>query len=714
MFRALFLPGLFCFLAYAQNTIHTAAGGNPPATPAQAAAVSVGDPPRVATDGAGNFYFGGAHSVFRVDINGTLTRIAGDGRAGYSGDSGQATAAQFLTPTGIAVDGSGNIYVADRDAAVIRKIAPGGIITTVAGNGTTGYSGDGGPAVQAQIAQPMGLAADGSGNIFIADSGNACIRKLAPDGSISTVAGIGTAGYNGDGGPATGTQLNEPEGVAADGAGNLYIADTANDRIRKVAPNGIVSTIAGNGLSAVFGSIFDETGVSTTTGDNGPATSAAVVLPTDVAVDGSGNIYIADYGNARIRVIANAIINTVAGGTGGIPLAGVPLTSGQAAISTELNGPTGLAADNAGNVYFAEGSIGTGSGLADGDFRIWKVTGGGILAVAAGNGLESYAGDGGPAAAAQLNAPAGIAMDAQGDIYIADSLNNRIRRIKPNGAIDTVAGNGTAGYAGDGGPAVQAQLNGPLGIVVDQWGTLYIADTNNNRVRMVSVDGTMFTLAGNGNASFYGDGQAAPQASLHAPEGLAISPVDGSIYVADTMNHRVRRITSDFVIQTVAGNGFAGFAGDGGDPTQASLNEPSGVALDAAGDLYIADRGNGRVREVSPNSVISTIAGNGSPGSGGDGSAAVNAPLASPEGVAVDAAGNLYISDAGHNAVRMVTRDGTISTLAGNGACCYSGDGGAASNASLNLPWGMVFDSSGNLYFTDLANNAVREISALP
>jgi sugar lactone lactonase YvrE len=716
MFRALLFPGWCCFLAcaFAQNTINTVAGGNPPATPAAAAGASIGDPPRVATDAAGNIYFGSAHSVFRVDANGSLTRIAGTGRAGYSGDGGPATAAQFLTPTGIAVDFAGNIYVADRDAAAIRKIAPGGIISTVAGTGTPGYSGDGGPAAQGQLDLPMGLAVDASGNIFVADSGNACIRKLARDGSIATVAGNGTFGYNGDGGPATGTQLNEPEGVAVDGSGNLYIADTANDRIRQVVPNGTISTVAGNGLSAVFGSIFDETGVSTTTGDNGSATSAAVVLPTDVAVDGSGRLYVADYGNARIRTVFNTIINTLAGSPGGIPLNGIPLSGGQAAISTQLNGPTGLAVDANGNVYFAEGSIGTGSGLADGDYRVWMVTAAGILTVAAGNGLESYAGDGGSATAAQLNAPAGITTDANGNVYIADSLNHRIRRINPNGAIDTVAGNGTAGFSGDGGPALKAQLNGPMGIAVDQYGTLYIADTGNNRIRMVSVDGTMFTLAGNGNASFYGDGQPAPQASLHAPEGLVVSPIDGSIYVADTLNHRVRQITSDFVIHSVAGNGLAAFGGDGGDPLQASLNQPSGVALDAAGNLYVADRGNGRVREVSLGGVISTVAGSGSSGSGGDGSAAVNAPLANPQSVVLDGAGNLYIADVGHNALRIVAPDGTISTFAGNGACCYSGDGGPAATASLNMPWGIAIDATGDVYFTDVANNAVRVVKPTP
>jgi len=707
MVRFRVISGCICFLACAsaQNIISTVAGGNPPVTPVTAVSASVGDPARVGTDAAGNFYFGSLHSVFRVNPGGMLQRIAGNGRAGYTGDGGPATSAQLFTPSGIAVDRAGNVYVADRAASVIRKIASNGTITTAGGTGTAGYNGDGGPAAQAQLNQPMGLALDGAGNLFIADSGNQRIRKIAADGSISTVAGNGSAGYGGDGGPATGTELNQPEGVAVDAAGNLYIADTTNNRVREVTTNGNIATVAGTGLAAVYGSIYDETGVSTSTGDNEPATSAAVVLPTDVALDAAGNLYIADYGNARVRVVTKGVIRAFAGS----PSGGIPLVSGQAAISVQLNGPTGLAVDTSGNVYFAEGSIGTGSGLGAGDYRIWVVTGNAILNAAAGNGLESYAGDGGAAALAELNGPAGIAIDQAGTLYMADSANHRIRRVTAGGAIDTFAGTGTPGFSGDGGPAKQARLNGPLGVAVDSSGNVYISDTNNNRIREVSSGGTINTIAGNGNASFYGDGSPAGQASLHAPAGLAVAP-DGTVYVADTLSERVRKIAPNGVIGTVAGNGLAGFSGDGGQGPAAALNQPASVALDGAGNLYVADQGNNRVRAVSPQGYITTVAGNGSNGSSGDGSAATGAALAGPQGVAVDGAGNLYIALAGGNTLREVGTGGTISTIAGTGACCYVGDGGPPLAAALNSPWNVAVDSAGNVYFTDYGNNAVRAI----
>jgi uncharacterized protein (TIGR03437 family) len=688
-----FISVLPCFLlgAAAQNSISTVSGGNPPVTPVAAAKASVGDPARVAADAAGNTYFGGLHSVFRVDPAGTLTRIAGNGRGGYSGDGGPATAAQLETPMGIAVDSAGNVYVADRDAAVVREIASNGTISTVAGTGTAGYSGDGGQAAQAQLNAPMGLAVDSSGNLLIADSQNHRIRKVSANGTISTVAGTGAPGYSGDGGQASSAALNEPEGVAADTAGNVYIADTVNDRVRVVASNGNISTVAGNGLSAVYGSIWDETGVSTTTGDNGPATSAAVVLPTDVAVDRSGNFYIADYGNARIRVVTKGIINTLAGRSDGIPI-----TDGQEAISTRLSGPTGLAADAAGNVYFAEGSIATGSGLGNGDYRLWKITPAGILNLVAGNGLESYAGDGGPAVLAQLNGPASIAIDPAGNLYLADSENHRIRRISATGAISTIAGNGTPGFSGDSGQASNAALNGPLGVAVDAFGNVYIADTNNNRIRKVSSNGVISTIAGNGNASFYGDETPALQASIHAPQGLTVAP-DGTVYIADTLNQRVRRIGTNGVIHTLAGNGLAAFSGDGVDATRQSLNLPAAVALDGAGDVYIADCGNNRVRMVSPAGAITTVAGSGT-------------PLASPQGVVIDSAGNLYITESSGNELRKVGTDGTISIFAGSGASGYSGDGGPAGSAALNAPWGVTADGAGDVYFTDYGNNAVRAI----
>jgi len=679
MFRPRFLLGLILagLPACAQQyIITTIAGGAPPVTPTAAAGASIGDPPRVAVDAAGNVYFASIDSVFKVDHAGTLTRLAGTGRYGISGD-GAATSAQLAFPEGLAVDAGGDVYVAEHDANRIRKISADGAISTFAGTGTAGFSGDGGLAASAQFRGPTGLGIDSAGNLYVADTGNSVIRKISPGGVITTVAGSTELGYGGDGGPATQADLNGPEGVAADAAGNLYIADTFNHRIRKVALDGTMTTFAGNGYPG-YG------------GDNGPATGATVELPTDVTVDQQGGIFIADLGSSRIRKVTNGIISTAVGTTNGQTPVG-----GQLADSVRLSGPTGVAVDSAGTIYFAEGSIGSGSGLDVGDFRIWKVTTDNVLAVAAGNGLDSFSGDGGPAILAQLNAPANVAVDSEGNLFVADSLNNRVRRISADGQIATVAGTGAAGFGGDQGPATKALLNQPMGVAVDAGGNLYIADTGNNKVRMVYPDGTIGTLAGNGNAAFFGDGGDALTAALHAPRAVAIDAT-GVLYVADTLDHRVRTIV-DGIIDTVAGRG-QGFGGDGSQASNALLNFPSSLTTDSNGNLYIADQDNGRIRKVSAAGIISTVADS----------------LSNPQGVTVDRAGNVYVSEAGHNRIRKVAGDGTVTTVAGNGQCCYTNDGGPATSASLNSPWGIAADPSGNIYFADSANDAIRLLQPAP
>jgi len=704
------LPVFFAFVAVLvgqQNVIYTFAGGVPPITPAPAPGSSIGDPPRVAVDAAGNAYFGSDHAIFKVDSTGTLICIAGTGRTGFSGDNGPAMSAQMSYPWGIAVDSAGSVYFTDRDSNNIRRVA-NGIITTFAGSAAAGFAGDGKAASAALFSGPSGLAFDAAGNLFVADTGNQRIRRIAPDGTVSTVAGTGEQGFSSDGVPALESDLNSPEGVAIDSAGNLYIADTQNQRVRIVAKDGTISTFAGNGYPGF-------------SGDNGPATQATVFLPTDVAVDPSGNVYIADLGSSRIRMVSKGNISTVAGSDEGIN----PI-DGQAAVSIRFNGPTGVAADQAGNVYFTEGSIGSGSGLGKGDFRVWKISAG-VATSAAGNGLKSFSGDGSAAKAAQMNAPAGMTFDPAGNLYIADSGNNRVRMISPSGTITTVAGTGAPGFSGDFGPATAAQLNQPSSVALDSSGNLYIADTANNRVRVVLTDGIIRTLAGNGNAAFAGDGGPAELASLHGPRGVAVDS-SGNVFIADTLSLRVREVVvGSSIIQTLAGNGLATFAGDGGPAFNAALNQPSSVALDAAGNIYFTDELNLRVRKISTDGTISTVAGsyvpplfgNGLvgiiiPAGAGDGGPATQANLLTPKGVAVDNNGNIYIADSGENRVRKVTPDVNITTLAGNGTCCYSGDGGIATVAQLNIPLGLAIDVSGNLYVTDSGNNAIREITPAP
>ena len=448
---------LLCGSVWAQQyVISTIAGGAPPATPASAPAASIGDPTRLATDAAGNVYFGSLHSVFKVDAGGTLTRFAGNGRAGNSGDGGPAAAAQLSFPMGIAVDAAGNVFVADRDASVVRKIAANGTISTVAGTGTAGFAGDGGAAISAQLNGPFGVAVDAAGNLYIADTSNEVVRKVSADGTISTVAGTGMTGYSGDGGAARNAWLNGPESVAVDASGNLYIADTFNGRIRRVAADGTISTAAGVGSTGVY------------SGDGGPANLAGISLPTDVAVDRAGNLYIADFGNGRIRVVTNGIITTAAGRNDG-----APLMEGEAAVNVRLEGPTGVTVDPSGStIYFVQAGIGSGTGLAVGNYKVWKVSAAGILSTFAGTGSPSYSGDGGTATAAQLSGPAGVAVARTGFVYIADTQNQRVRAVSPGGTISTLAGTGTAGFNGEIVLPRTAQLNLPHGLAADAAGQL--------------------------------------------------------------------------------------------------------------------------------------------------------------------------------------------------------------------------------------------------
>jgi sugar lactone lactonase YvrE len=646
-------------------------------------------------DPSGNVYFASVHSVFKVDRQGALTRIAGTGRYGVSGDGGPAIAAQLAFPDGVAVDPAGNVYVADRAAQVIRKISTGGVISTFAGTGKSGFSGDGGPATNAQLNGPTGLAFDSTGNLYVADTDNSCIRMISTDGTIVTVAGTNARDFGGDGGPAVQAALNQPEGMAADSAGNLYIADTFNNRIRMIAPDGTITTFAGTGFPGGAG-------------DDGPAASATLFLPTDVAIDHSGSLYIADLGAVRIRKVFQGVITSVAGSLTAFQF---PYDSAPA-LSVRISGPTGVAVDASGAFYFAAGSVGSGSGLTRGDFKIWKVTPAGLFSTVAGNGNNSFSGDGGPAAKAQIDTPAGMAMDSAGNLYFADPAANRVRKISTDGTITTVAGTGVAGFGGENGPATAAFLNGPMGVAVSPDGHLFIADTGNNRIREVLSDGTIGTFAGNGNAGLYGDGGSPIDAAIHAPRAIVFDS-SFNLFIADTLDHRVRKISnSTNTIDTVVGKG-QGFAGDGGPATNALLNLPTSLALDSAGNLYIADQANGRIRKVSTNGTISTVAGTETVFTG-DSGPAINALVSSPRAVAVDGAGNVYISEPGENRIRKVTPDGTIVTIAGNGNCCYSNDGGSATSAPLNLPWGLAVDPAGNVFVADSGNSAIRVLRPTP
>jgi trimeric autotransporter adhesin len=637
-----------------------------------ATAAKLDGPPAVAVDAAGNLVIADSgNDRIRVVAAKTGTyygqamtarhiyTVAGNGTTGFSGDGGPATAAGLYYPDQAAVDAAGNLVIADGANDRVRVVAAGdgtfygqamtaGNIYTVAGNGTTGFSGEGGPATSAELDSPRGVTVDGAGNLVIADRGNNRVRVVAAGdgtfyrqamtaGDIYTVAGSGTLGFSGEGGPATGAELASPDQTAVDGDGNLVIADGVNGRVRVVAAGdgtfygqamtaGNIYTVAGNGVGGF-------------SGDGGPATSAELNGPRRVTVDGARNQLIADRGNNRIRVVAAVSgafygqamiagnIYTVAGnGTLGFSGEGGPATA------AELAGPDQAAVDGAGNLVIAD----TGNhrvrvvAANTGTFYGQAMTAGDIYTVA-GSGLAGFTGEGGVATTAKLDSPQDVALDGAGNLVIADGANNRIRVVAPRagtfygramtkGHIYTVAGNGTFGFSGDGGAATAAELRIPEDVVVDGAGNLVIADSGNNRVRVVAAStgtsygqamtaGDIYTVAGNGTFGFSGDSGPATAAELGNPGQAAVDGA-GNLVIADSGNNRVRVVAAGdgtFYgqamtagdIYTVAGNGTGGFSGDGGPATSAELNHPQGVTVDAAGDLMVVDMGSNRIREVA-------------------------------------------------------------------------------------------------------------------
>ncbi len=719
-FKKIALVGLcvafYSVSAQAQQTINTVAGGGPNKLPPLSS--SIGIPVGISQDATGDIYVSDARSntVYEISVAGTLTVFAGNGAAGYSGDGAAPAAASLNSPAGLYVDSSGNVFIADSGNNVIREVVQAtGFIQTVAGTGTAGYL-DGVTATSGELSNPMGVYEDKAGDIFIADTGNNVIREVVASATpqITTVAGnhaLG-AGYNGDGILATNAELNNPKSVYLDGVGTVFVADYGNNRIRTFTLGGNIETIAGNGTSGA-------------SGDGGPATSAELNGPSSIFVSGSfsgatlnGQLYIADTNNNEIRQVTASLpanLQTIQG-VAGNGLAGFTGNGAPARVA-ELFAPRGVYVDSSQNIFISD----TGNSYV----RLVAAATGDIL-LYAGNGTLGFSGDGATATDASLNAPAGVAADGVGDIFIADTANNAIREVvNSTGLMQTVAGIGGAAcnFAGNGSTAKNALMCAPAGVFVDGSGNTFIADTSNHVVReVVFTTGNIQTVAGIGTPGFSGDGGFAIQAQLHSPSGVFVDS-NGNVFIADTGNDCIREVLATGPnagkISTIAGIGTSpGYSGDTGLATAAQLNSPASVYLDGFGNIYIADTGNNVIREVTGGAGgdISTIAGDQTlgPGYSGDNGSPTAAQLNTPKGVLIDPSLNLFIADTSNNVIREV-QVGTnkIQTVVGNHVAAFAGDGGKPTSASLHSPSGLALDHLGGIFIADTGNNRIRDVSGL-
>ncbi len=592
----------------------------------------------------------------------SIQSIAGSNLVGGSGSARSASLAQA---EGLAF-GSNNskIYIADAGDHRIHCVLPDGAIQTLAGTGSPGFSGDGGPAIKAQLRSPYGLSADAAGNLYVADIGNRRIRRISANGTITTVAGGGSipTGPAGDGGPATLVNLLAPRNVLADNLGGFYFSDFDANRIYYVDRQGTIQTIASAPLRSPAGMAFDPRGgiLVADSGNNlirrlfantvstyahSPNRPTPLYSPTDIAFDGLGNFYVADDR-------ASTLVRSLNGDVIFIPVSG-----------------RSLGVDSKNSLYVASGGLVRMVAVADAKNNR-------AVSFFAGNGGYGFSGDEGAATNAHLFEPSGIAEDASGNIYIADERNHRVRRISPEGVITTFAGFGMSGYSGDGGLATEARMNRPRAVVADRFGYVYVAEAGNHTVRKINPSGFISTIAGDGNSGYRGDGGAATASRLHEPSALALN-AKAELFIADAGNGAVRKINSLGQISTEA----------------AGLALPQAITFDSNGALLIAESGGDRVMKLESNGRLNVAA------------AAEN-----PRGLVANKDGSITVTEPGKHRIVRIAVDG-FSVIAGTGAPGFDGDGGPARSAQLNNPTSLWSSADGGLLVADTANHHIRKLS---
>ncbi|MFN7930688.1 MAG: SMP-30/gluconolactonase/LRE family protein, partial [Blastocatellia bacterium] len=663
----------------------------------------------------------GNYRIRKITPDGKINTIIGSGVRAAGGETNAelgeavpALQAKLYGVVSLKFDKQGNLYFAD-NWRLRRLTASDGLVRTYAGNGQNGPAiGNGEKAANVPLWAVSDCETDDAGNVYTAEV--FFMRKVDGNGIINRFAGTGFYNMGGvcDPYPAGAVALDTciyASYLARDAAGNFIIA--SNRSITRLDSAGRLFPLAGSGISNISfynlrGIALDKTGAIYYLDDNRVrklvATSSDLVRPQLEITEPAANTTLT---SPYVTIKGTSSDNV------GIAQIGVKVERG---VSFTIN--LTVSSWDFPNLWLLPGpSLITVTawdvvGNSTSKSVLVNYTPPNSLNTVAGTRRQGFNGEGGTGVAVQLSAPETVATDAAGNLYIADKGNHRIRKVTRTGQISTVAGNGQLGSSGDGGLASNAAMNEPNGVVVDSAGNLYISDTNNHRIRKVSAAGIITTIAGTGIAGFSGDGGSAVQAQLNIPVGLVLDQ-GGNLLIADAGNQRVRRLNlGTGVITTIAGNGY-GSGGDGGQATQAQLNFPTGVALDQSGNLYIAETSNHQVRKVTPGGIISRYAGTGASGFSGDNGQATLARLSAPGGLAVDAAGNLYIADQNNNRVRKVTPTGIITTFAGNGNTQDGSDeGSAATDVLLRAPAGVTVDGAGNIFIADTDNHRVVVVAA--